>query len=146
MIHVLCRLGHGVQIRFEFRRRTTPATIAAPGHSDVFTAPAVDGRWLFAATFSATAAYRLDRRRLRKVWELPTPGTSPVVAGGLLYVYDPRGSLNVYAPTTGRVLAQLPAGPGHWNSPIVTGGRVILPEGNANDHGLAGVLNVYSLR
>jgi hypothetical protein len=42
-----------------------------------------------------------------------------VVAGGLLYVYDHGGRLNVYMPTTGRLVASLPAGSGHWNSPIV---------------------------
>jgi outer membrane protein assembly factor BamB len=121
-------------------------TIGAPDGGGVFTAPAVWGRWLFVTTYSGTAGYRLDGRRLRKVWENGNPGTSPVVAGGLLYVYDPRGGLRVYAPTSGRLLAQLPTGLGHWSSPIVTGGRVILPEGNANDHLTTGVLNIYRLR
>jgi outer membrane protein assembly factor BamB len=121
-------------------------TIGAPGGSAVFTAPAVWGTRLFVATFSATAAYRLERRRLRKVWERSTPGTSPVVSGGLLYVYDPNGALDVYAAASGRLLRTLPAGRGHWNSPIVVGGRIFLPEGNANDHAQTGVLDVYSLR
>jgi hypothetical protein len=64
----------------------------------------------------------------------------------LLYVYSPSGGLNVYRPTTGALLARLPAGPGHWNSPIVTDGRIALPEGNANDHRTSGVLNIYRLR
>jgi hypothetical protein len=68
------------------------------------------------------------------------------VAGGLLYVYDPSGELDVYRPTSGDVVARLPAGPGHWNSPIVTDGRVALPEGNANDHVLSGVLDIYRVR
>jgi hypothetical protein len=66
-----------------------------------------------------------------------------VVAGGLLYVYDPGGALNVYVPSTGRLLSTLPAGSGHWNSPIVAAGRVILPEGSANAHETSGVLNIY---
>jgi outer membrane protein assembly factor BamB len=118
-------------------------TIGSPG--GVYSTPAVSGRWLFVSTFSATAGYRLDGRRLTKVWQNGSAGTSPVVSGGLLYVYNPDGGLAVYAPTTGRLVARLPAGRGHWNSPIVTGGRVILPEGNANDHSTSGVLDVYQL-
>jgi hypothetical protein len=43
-------------------------------------------------------------------------------------------------------VTQLRAGVGHWNSPIVTDGRIALPEGDANDHVLSGVLNIYRLR
>jgi outer membrane protein assembly factor BamB len=118
-------------------------TLPTPDGSGLHSAPAVSGRLVFVATFGATAAYRLDARRLRLVWRNGTGGTSPVVAGGLLYVYNPGGGLNVYAPATGRLLATLPSGTGHWNSPIVAAGRVILPEGSANDHSTSGVLNVY---
>ena len=72
-------------------------------------------------------------------------GTSPVVAGGLLWVYDPGGALDVYEPTSGKVIAVLPAGRGHWSSPIVTDGRVALPEGDANQHRTSGVLDIYRL-
>jgi len=77
-------------------------TIAAPGKTAVFTAPAVwqDGR--------------------------------------------ETGGLRVYDPRSGSVLATLAAGQGHWNSPIVADGRVILPEGNANDHSRTGVIDIYS--
>jgi hypothetical protein len=44
------------------------------------------------------------------------------------------------------VLATLPAGAGHWGSPVVTGGRIVLPEGNANDYATTGVLDVYERR
>lgn len=121
-------------------------TLPTPGGGGLFTAPAVSGRLVFVADFGATAAYRLVGRRLRLLWRRATPGTSPVVAGGLLYVYDPGGRLNVYAPTSGRVLASLPAGPGHWNSPIVAAGSVILPEGNANDHATTGTVSIYRPR
>ena len=115
--------------------------------SGLFSTPAVSGNLVFVATFKSTAAFRLDGRRLKPVWHVHTGGTSPVVAGGLLYVYAPGGGgLNVYAPATGRLLATLPAGAGHWNSPIVVGGLVILPEGNANDRSTSGVLNIYRVR
>ena len=79
---------------------------------------------MFVADGGGTAAWTLSGGRLRQVWRNGTGGTSPVVAGGLLYVYDPGGSLRVYAPGTGRQLAALAAGPGHWNSPIVVAGRI----------------------
>jgi hypothetical protein len=40
----------------------------------------------------------------------------------------------------------LSAGPGHWNSPIVTDGVIALPEGDANDHSTSGVLDIWRLR
>jgi hypothetical protein len=82
---------------------------------------------------------------LHVAWQSGNGGTSPVIAGGLLYVYDPGGTLDVYEPTTGRLLASFPADSGHWNSPIVAGGRVILPVGNANDHATSGTLEIYHL-
>jgi outer membrane protein assembly factor BamB len=117
----------------------------------LFSAPAVwkdRGRtWLYVSTFSGTRAYLLERRRLKLAWSRTVGGTSPVVAGGLLYLYDPGGAgLRVFLPRTGALVARLPAGGGHWNSPIVTDGRIALPEGSANDHALAGVLNIYRLR
>ena len=83
--------------------------------------------------------------RLRRAWQNGHAGTSPVVAGGLLSVYDPGGSLRVYEPTSGRAVAALPAGAGHWNSPIVVAGRIALPEGDANDHRETGALDIYRL-
>jgi outer membrane protein assembly factor BamB len=124
--------------------------IAAPGGAGLFAAPAVwqsgSTRWLFVATGTGTAGYRLVGGRLRSAWENEHGGTSPVVAGGLLYVYDPSGEgLRVYRPASGRVVAKLPAAPGHWSSPIVTDGRIALPVGNANDHLTTGVLSIYRL-
>jgi hypothetical protein len=122
-------------------------TISAPGGAQVFTAPAVwkNGArtWVFVGTNNATWAYTLQGHLLSVAWKSSHPGTSPVVAGGLLYVYDPGGGLDVYRPTSGRIVTTLPAGPGHWESPIVTDGRIALPEGNANDHATSGILNIY---
>ena len=127
--------------------------LSTPGGDQVFTAPAVwthNGKiWVFVGDGSGTWAYALGGTgaspRLSVAWRSGNGGTSPVIAGGLLYVYDPGGSLDVYVPTTGRRLASLPAGSGHWNSPIVVGGRVILPVGNANDHSTSGTLDIYHL-
>jgi glucose/arabinose dehydrogenase len=116
----------------------------------LFSAPAVwrsGGRtWLFVGTSQATRAFVLSGGRLQPVWRKATGGTSPVVAGGLLYAYDPNGSgLHVRRPADGAEVATLPAGSGHWSSPIVTDGRIALPEGDANEHRTSGVLDVYRL-
>jgi len=124
--------------------------LPAVGHSDVFTAPAVMHRRglteAFVATGGGTGAYRLSGGRLGLVWSNSTGGTSPVLAGGLLWVYDPDGGLNVYRPSDGILIRRLPAPSGHWNSPIVAGGRVYLPSGNSNDHRTSGVLSIYRAR
>jgi hypothetical protein len=105
--------------------------------------------WVFVGDDSGTAAYTLTdaggKPRLTVAWQSASGGTSPILAGGLLYVYDPASRLKVYEPTTGRVLDTLPAGAGHWNSPIVVGGRIALPVGNANDHSTAGTMTIYHL-
>jgi len=125
-------------------------TVGAPGGVGVFAAPAVwrsGGKpWLFATTDSGTAAFELENGRLRSVWRNGTGGTSPVVAGGLLYVYDANGGrLNVYLPHTGQRVSTLSAGGGHWSSPIVSGGRVALPVGDANQHRTTGTLDIWRL-
>jgi outer membrane protein assembly factor BamB len=128
--------------------------ISSPGGGEVLTAPAVwsnGGRaYVFVADNSGTAAYvlRLGRgARLQTVWENGTAGTSPVLAGGLLYVYDEQGgSLDVYSPTNGHRLASLSASDGHWSSPIVVGGRVVLPVGGSTaDDRTSGEIFIYHL-
>jgi hypothetical protein len=121
-------------------------SLGSPGGGGLFSAPAVWRSWLFVSDFGATAGYRFVGGRLRLVWRQGFAGTSPVVAGGLLYVYDPGGGLRVLRPQTGALVATLPAGSGHWNSPIVVDGRIALPEGNANDRSENGVLDIWRLR
>ena len=124
--------------------------ISSPGGDQMFTAPAVwshaGGPYVFVADNSGTAAYVLrfgSAPRLAVAWQNANGGTSPVLAGGLLYVFDPGGELRLYGPAKGALLASLPAASGHWNSPIVVGGRVILPTGNANDHATSGELFIF---
>jgi putative pyrroloquinoline-quinone binding quinoprotein len=121
-----------------------------PGGGELFTAPAVwhhGGRTtVFVADFNGTGSYALRGGRLHTLWTNRNPGTSPILAGGLLYVYDPEaGGLNVYNPGSAKPLAKLPGAPGHWNSPIVVDGHIVEPEGNANDHRLSGTLDLFSL-
>ncbi|MCW2978456.1 MAG: PQQ-binding-like beta-propeller repeat protein [Solirubrobacterales bacterium] len=124
-------------------------TLETPGDTQLFTAPAV---WhhgkettVFVADFSATAAYALRGGRLHKLWQNATPGTSPIVAGGLVYVYEPsQGGIEVYRPGSSKPMAALPGSPGHWNSPIVVDGHVIEPEGDANEHSGSGTIDLFT--
>lgn len=101
---------------------------------------------MFVAGEHGTGAYALIGGRLHLVWQNGIPGTSPVLAGGLLYIYDPSaGALNVYLPRSPHPIAHLPGEPGHWNSPIVLDGHIVEPEGNANDHELSGTLDLFSV-
>jgi hypothetical protein len=120
-------------------------TVSNPGGAALFSAPAVwRGTWVFAATSSGTTAWTLRGGQLHKAWSNGNGGTSPVVAGGLLYVAG-NGGVNVYVPSSGRVVAKLPLDGVHWQSPIVADGRVAVGQGNANDHQSSGVLNIYRL-
>jgi outer membrane protein assembly factor BamB len=126
-------------------------SVAAPGPTDIYSQPAVwtsgTGEiYTFVTDGAGTAAYTLTGRRLHLAWEDSTPGTSPVVAGGLLYVYNlDQGQLDVRNPRTGHLDITLPANQGHWNSPIVIGGRIVLPEGNDNSHSTTGTIDIYHL-
>jgi hypothetical protein len=124
--------------------------VSTPSGTDLFTAPAVwrSGKqiWLIAADGGGTQAWSLRGGRLHSAWRNSNGGTSPVIAGGLLWVYDLGGGLRVYQPASGKLVTTLSAGSGHWNSPIATDGRVALPEGNANDHSTSGVLDIWRVK
>jgi hypothetical protein len=125
--------------------------LSIPGGGELFSAPAVWMRrghtTMFVADEHGTAAYVLRAGRLYRAWENSNPGTSPVMAGGLLYVYDlGGGGINIYKPASPRPVAKLPGESGHWNSLIVADGHVVEPEGNANDHALKGTFDIFSAR
>lgn len=80
------------------------------------------------------------------MWSNSNAGISPVLAGGLLYIYNPQGGgLYVYDPLNGTQRAKLETGAGHWNSPIVVDGKIALPEGDSNQHATAGVLDIWTV-
>lgn len=124
--------------------------VSTPGETDLFSAPAImhskEGDSLFVADDRGTEAWDFRDGKLTKKWGNENHGTSPVIAGGLLYVYDQRGSLRVYEPESGHQVAELECGAGHWNSPIVVDGKIALPEGNANRHSKSGILNIWRLK
>jgi outer membrane protein assembly factor BamB len=123
--------------------------VSTPSGSRLFAQPAVwkhDAQtWMFAADDGGTAAWELKNDKLEQKWKNGTGGTSPFEADGMLFVYARGGGLNVYEAASGKRITTLPCGPGHWNSPIVLQGKIILPEGNANDHATSGVLDIWSV-
>jgi hypothetical protein len=120
-------------------------TIPTPGGSGLFSVPAIwKGKWVFLSTDGGTAAWLLRGGRLHAIWSNGNGGTSPVIAGNLLYVAG-SGSVRVYVPTSGKQVATLPSGAVHWQSPIVVNGHVAVAEGNANDHATTGLLDLYKL-
>lgn len=123
--------------------------VSTPSGTDLFTQPAVwrYGRqtWMFAADNGGTAAWRVRGGTLHEAWRNDTGGTSPFEADGLLFVYAPEGGLAVYEASSGKLIATLRCGPGHWNSPIVVDGKIILPEGDANSRATSGVLDIWAL-
>jgi outer membrane protein assembly factor BamB len=123
--------------------------LSIPGGGQLFTAPAVwrgGGRTtVFVAGENGTGAYVLRGGKLFQAWANGKPGTSPVMAGGLLYVYDPSGGgAYVYRPSSSQPIVKLAGSAGHWNSPIVVDEHVVEPEGNANDHQRTGTLEIFS--
>jgi len=124
-------------------------SVSTPSGGRLFTALAVwrsgADTWLFSADGGGTGAWTYQSGKLVPMWRNSNGGTSPVVAGGLLYVYSPKGGLHVYDPANGSQIAELKCGNGHWNSPIVVDGKIALPEGNANQSASTGLLDIWSL-
>lgn len=124
-------------------------TMSTPSGKDLFTAPAIwrhEGKlWMFAGDENGTAAWTFADGKFSQIWKNGNAANSPVVAGGLLYVYSPGGGLRVYDPVKGNQIANLECGRGHWNSPIVIDGKIALPEGNANKRATTGVLDIWSV-
>jgi outer membrane protein assembly factor BamB len=123
-----------------------PHQVQSIQFGQLYSVPAIyKGRWVFAATGERTAAFLFSGGRLHAVWSRAVGGTSPVEAGGLLYVAG-DGAVHVYVPSSGREVATLPTGPVHWQSPIVVDKMVVMPEGNGNDHATSGVLDIFRAR
>jgi len=137
------------------------STAEAPQGAEVLAQPAVwrpPGRepWVFVANDFGIEAFELalqPKPHLVLMWSDGRAGSSPVIAGGLLYAYNvDEGGLSIYDPDppTG---VELPNEPlmtlsiprGHWNSPVIADGRIALGDGNANDHATTGDLTIWSI-
>jgi outer membrane protein assembly factor BamB len=118
-------------------------TLPSPG-CGIFTQPAVWQEpggpiWVFVAGTCGLGAYQVTTdangaTRLRAAWHGDTSGTSPVLAGGVLFLAT-DGQALALDPRTGRQLwssAQASAGGSiggiHWESPIVTGGTLYISD------------------
>jgi outer membrane protein assembly factor BamB len=145
--HVIRVVGRTAIAGTTSHRGSELQTMSTAGNL-AFTAAAVwreaGETWMFAADSGGTAAWKLSGTTLTSVWNHAVAGSSPVVAGRLLYVYSPTGALHIYEPRSGREVASLACGGGHWNSPIVVDGRIALPEGSYGSHATSGVLNIWS--
>ncbi len=97
------------------------------------------GIWLFVATLCHMDAFRVVTSAqgvtsLQKAWYLGIEATSPIMAGGVLFVANSNAVLAL-APQTGHQLwssAQSSAGGSiagiHWETPIVVDGRLYCPD------------------
>jgi hypothetical protein len=124
--------------------------IPTPAGNRVFTAVAVrrstSGTSVFITDNDGTTAWTVSGGKIYRLWDNHNGGTSPVIAGGLLYVYDAHGGgLRVYQPSSGSLITALPCGGGHWNSPIVVDRMIALPEGTSKDHSTTGILDIWRL-
>jgi len=137
------------------------STAEAPAGRSVRPQPAVwhrPGRepWVFVANDFGIEAFELELKptpHLTLMWADGRAGSSPVVAGGLLYAYNvDEGGLSIYNPDP-PAGTELPNEPlltlniprGHWNSPVIADGRIALGDGNANDHLTTGQLYIWSI-
>jgi hypothetical protein len=130
-------------------------SIAQPGGCDVLTQPAVwrnpatGDSWLYVANGCATSAYRAvtDSQRvtrLQQAWTVNQGGTSPILAGGVLFIAsdhqvvarDPLSGAQLWSSTN--LSAGGSIGAVHWQSPIVIGGRLYCADqdGNLTAYGL----------
>ena len=110
--------------------------LGAPGGAEVLTAPATwadpagGEPWIFVANDLGIAGYQWDAESggLVPRWTRTPGGTSPVTAGGLLFVASP-GLLRALDPSTGETLwSDAGIGGIHWQSPIVIDGNVYIED------------------
>ena len=78
--------------------------VPTPSGNRVFTAVAVrrntSGTLVFVTDNDGTTAWTVSSGKIFPLWQNNNGGTSPVIAGGLLYVYDAHGGgLRVYEPS-----------------------------------------------
>jgi len=122
--------------------------IAVPQGGQVLTQPAtwVDGSgtsWVFIADNSGISALKLTASAgapsLAPVWSQTVGGTTPVIAGGVLF-YLSRNGVRALDPATGTQLWSDAAGASglHWQSPIVVNGKLYFTDGG-------GSLRAYSV-
>ncbi len=124
------------------------APIPVPQGGLVFAQPAVwinpaDGStWVFVATLNGLSALKLvvngGTPSLSLAWKNTSGGTSPIVAGGVLY-YAQGGLIQAVNPLTGAILwSDSGIGGIHWESPMVDNGVLYITDESSH-------LTAYSL-
>lgn len=110
--------------------------LGAPGGAGVLTAlatlpdPAGGEPWIFVANGAGIAGYQWDAGSAGLVvrWSKTPGGTSPVTAGGILFVAS-AGLVRALDPSTGETLwSDAAIGGVHWQSPIVAEGSVYVED------------------
>ena len=97
------------------------------GSSWVVSTPAVRGDTVWSARSSSTRVRAIDRTSGEEIWVIETGGpvfSSPVLAGGTLYVGSGGGSMYALDASNGQVRWQFGAGAGVYGTPVVANGRV----------------------
>ncbi|HZQ37737.1 MAG TPA: PQQ-binding-like beta-propeller repeat protein, partial [Dehalococcoidia bacterium] len=114
----------------------------------ILTSPAIwhdpqSGDWVFVVTQRASVAYRVvtesgGKTQLQQAWRLGQGGSSPVVAGSVLFLTT-GGGVTAHDPHDGHQLwssAQDAAGGtiggNHWQTPIVVDGRLYIADEQAH--------------
>jgi outer membrane protein assembly factor BamB len=124
-------------------------TVTVPQGGQVLTAPTVwtnpvDGSvWVFVVNGSGAAGLKVvvnnGTPALQTVWQNTSGGTSPILAGGVLF-YVGSNHFSGLNPTTGQPLwTATNIGGIHWESPIVVNGRAYVTDE-------AGHLTAYDLK
>lgn len=104
--------------------------VPTPSGAQLLTAPAVmqvgNTKWMFAADRGGTAAWTFGAdHTLKEAWKNTNGGTSPFVAGGLLYVYDPGATGGIGGGRRGAPPAgATPAAPVSPAPPADAGGKL----------------------
>lgn len=88
--------------------------------------------WIFVANANGLAALRVVTDRvgltsLLPVYRLEEGGTSPVVAGGVLFMEN-SGAVDAFNAMTGTFLWRAANGDVHWQSPLVSNGEVVVSD------------------
>ncbi len=102
----------------------------------VWVDPVGRSTWIFVANSEGTSGLRLtiDSQgipSLSTVWKNSNPGTSPIVANGVLYSATSH-RIGALDPKTGRQLWENnKIGPIHWESPIVSNGVLYITDENS---------------
>ena len=99
--------------------------------------PATGRVWLFVANRSGLSGLEVTvaggHPSLTRRWQLATSGTTPVVAGGMLFYLTANGTTAVDPGTGAKLWNDGTSGTGvHWQSPIVVNGSLYYTDGHGD--------------